>query len=45
MATDSLPLQDSLSLGEDLGVEYDTDEHLVIERGPLGAVKNLKRKR
>ncbi|KAJ7125003.1 TBPIP-domain-containing protein [Mycena epipterygia] len=46
LATDTLTPQDALTLAEDLGIEQDTDEHLAVERGPLGtAPKNLKRKR
>ncbi|KAH0827301.1 TBPIP-domain-containing protein [Lanmaoa asiatica] len=50
-ATDVLPPQDANALAEDLGIEFDTPEHLSLERGPLCAVlgqnskPNLKRKR
>ncbi|THU89388.1 TBPIP-domain-containing protein, partial [Dendrothele bispora CBS 962.96] len=47
IATDSLPPQDASILAEDLGIEYDTPEHIALEKGPLFATtKNpLKRKR
>ncbi|KIM73732.1 hypothetical protein PILCRDRAFT_15021 [Piloderma croceum F 1598] len=45
MATDVLPPQDATALAEDLGIEFDTDEHIAVERGPLCALPNLKRKR
>jgi 26S proteasome regulatory subunit (ATPase 3-interacting protein) len=45
MATDALPPQDATTLAEDLGIEFDTDEHIAVERGPLCALPNLKRKR
>lgn len=46
LVTDSMPPQDALTLAEDLGIEQDTNEHLAVERGPLGTTqKNLKRKR
>jgi 26S proteasome regulatory subunit (ATPase 3-interacting protein) len=45
MATDALPPQDATALAEDLGIEFDTDEHIAVERGPLCALPNLKRKR
>ncbi|KAJ7128970.1 TBPIP-domain-containing protein [Mycena crocata] len=46
LATDSMTPQDALTLAEELGIEQDTDEHVAVERGPLGTVqKNLKRKR
>ncbi|KAI9572367.1 TBPIP-domain-containing protein [Boletus coccyginus] len=51
LATEALPPQDATALAEDLGIEFDTPEHSVVERGPLCAVPgqnskpNLKRKR
>ncbi|KAJ7497032.1 TBPIP-domain-containing protein [Mycena latifolia] len=43
---DALTPPDALLLEEQLGIERDTDEHVAVERGPLGtAQKNLKRKR
>ncbi|KAJ7714342.1 TBPIP-domain-containing protein [Mycena maculata] len=46
LATDAITPQDAQILAEDLGIEQDTDEHVAVERGPLGtAQKNLKRKR
>jgi len=45
MATDALPPQDATALAEDLGIEFDTNEHISIERGPLCGLPNLKRKR
>jgi 26S proteasome regulatory subunit (ATPase 3-interacting protein) len=46
LATDSMTSQDALTFAEDMGIEQDTNEHAIVERGPLGiAHKNLKRKR
>jgi 26S proteasome regulatory subunit (ATPase 3-interacting protein) len=51
LVTDSLPPQDAETLIEDLGIEFDTTEHKVLEKGPLCAIQgtntrnNLKRKR
>lgn len=45
LVTDPLPPQDAAILAEDLGIEFDTDEHVAVERGPLCAAQNLKRKR
>jgi len=48
IVTDSLPPQDATILSEDLGIEFDTPEHAVLEKGPLCTIagKNpLKRKR
>ncbi|KAG8213515.1 Tat binding protein 1-interacting protein-domain-containing protein, partial [Butyriboletus roseoflavus] len=53
LATDALPPQDANALTEDLGIEFDTSEHISLERGPLCAAPgqnlkskpNLKRKR
>lgn len=35
LATDALPPQDSAALAEDLGIEFDTQEHAMLEKGPL----------
>ncbi|EPQ52957.1 TBPIP-domain-containing protein [Gloeophyllum trabeum ATCC 11539] len=35
LATDALPRQDATNLAEDLGIEYDADEHAVLERNSL----------
>ncbi|KZT30025.1 TBPIP-domain-containing protein [Neolentinus lepideus HHB14362 ss-1] len=35
MATDALPRQDATNLAEDLGIEYDTEEHAILERNTL----------
>ncbi|TFK45729.1 TBPIP-domain-containing protein [Heliocybe sulcata] len=47
MATDALPRQDADSLAEDLGIEYDTAEHALLERNglctSLGAKGKLKK--
>ncbi|KAF8835251.1 TBPIP-domain-containing protein [Paxillus ammoniavirescens] len=51
LATDALPPQDATSLADDLGIEFDTPEHMALERGPICAAAgtnsrtNLKRKR
>ncbi|KAJ6558472.1 TBPIP-domain-containing protein [Mycena vulgaris] len=46
IASDALTPQDALTLAEEMGIERDTNEHVAVERGPLGtAQKNLKRKR
>ncbi|TFK62250.1 TBPIP-domain-containing protein [Pluteus cervinus] len=48
MVTDALPPQEAKCLAEDLGIEFDTQEHAALERGPLCAPKStvpLKRKR
>lgn len=51
LATDALPPQDASALTEELGIEFDTPEHVSLERGPLCAVpaqnpkSSLKRKR
>ncbi|KAG2141121.1 TBPIP-domain-containing protein [Suillus bovinus] len=51
LATDSLPPQEAETLLEDLGMEFDTTEHKILEKGPLCAMQganvrgNLKRKR
>ncbi|KAI0073158.1 TBPIP-domain-containing protein [Panus rudis PR-1116 ss-1] len=37
LVTDALPPQDSSELAEDLGIEFDTEEHDVLERGPICA--------
>ncbi|KAG2049340.1 TBPIP-domain-containing protein [Suillus hirtellus] len=51
LATDSLPPQEGEILLEDLGIEFDTTEHKILEKGPLCAIQatkarsSLKRKR
>ncbi|KAI3609577.1 tbp1-interacting protein tbpip [Moniliophthora roreri] len=48
LATDSLPPQEAEKLVEDLGIEFDTAEHVSVERGPLcmnSGANSLKRKR
>jgi 26S proteasome regulatory subunit (ATPase 3-interacting protein) len=45
MATDAFPPQDAAALAKDLGIEFDTDEHFAVERGPFCALPDLKRKR
>jgi len=46
LATDALPPQDARNLEEDLGIEKDTAEHGVLEKGGLcSAAVTLKRKR
>ena len=42
LVTDTLSPQDTKSLEEDLGIEFDTPEHVCLEQGPLCS---LKRKR
>ena len=37
LVSDALPPQEAKSLAEDLGIEFDTTEHLNLERGPLCA--------
>ena len=37
LASDPLSPPDAVQLAEDLGIEYDTPEHLELERGPLCA--------
>jgi 26S proteasome regulatory subunit, ATPase 3, interacting protein len=37
LASDPLSPPDAVQLAEDLGIEYDTSEHLELERGPLCA--------
>jgi 26S proteasome regulatory subunit (ATPase 3-interacting protein) len=37
LASDPLSPPDAVQLAEDLGIEYDTPEHLDLERGPLCA--------
>ncbi|KAI0058767.1 TBPIP-domain-containing protein [Artomyces pyxidatus] len=45
LVSDSLSPQDARDLAEDLGIEYDTPEHLILERGPLcSAVQPPRRK-
>jgi 26S proteasome regulatory subunit (ATPase 3-interacting protein) len=45
LATDALPPQDARNLEEDLGIEKDTAEHGVVEKGGLCSAVTLKRKR
>ncbi|KAI9511924.1 TBPIP-domain-containing protein [Russula earlei] len=45
LVSDSLPPPDAVQLAEDLGIEYDTLEHLELERGPLCAPKNATNRR
>ncbi|KAL0577754.1 PSMC3 interacting protein [Marasmius crinis-equi] len=46
LVTDTLSPQDAERLSEDLGIEFDTAEHVSVENGPLCANQNsLKRKR
>ncbi|PSR73724.1 hypothetical protein PHLCEN_2v10443 [Hermanssonia centrifuga] len=35
LAIDALPPQDASELAEDLGIEFDTEEHRYLEKGPL----------
>ena len=44
LATDALPPQDARNLEDDLGIEKDTAEHGVLEKGTLCCAP-LKRKR
>lgn len=37
LASDPLSPPDAVQLAEDLGIEYDSPEHLELERGPLCA--------
>ncbi|TFK89385.1 TBPIP-domain-containing protein [Polyporus arcularius HHB13444] len=45
LATDALTPQQATELAEDLGVEWDTQEHTVLERGELCAPPSLLGKR
>lgn len=47
MATDVLPPQDATDLAENLGIEWDTHEHVSLEQSSLCTQKPnaLKRKR
>jgi hypothetical protein len=46
LATDALSPQDAKALAEDLGVEWDSPEHVQVEQSPLCVEKkSLKRKR
>ena len=38
LVTDSFPPQEASDLAEDLGIEYDTREHIEVEKGPVCAV-------
>ncbi|KAF9236298.1 TBPIP-domain-containing protein, partial [Melanogaster broomeanus] len=37
LVTDALPPQDGTALAEDLGIDFDTPEHMALDRGPLCA--------
>ncbi|KAH8092618.1 TBPIP-domain-containing protein [Cristinia sonorae] len=37
LVTDALPPQEATALAEDLGIEFDTTEHIALEKGPLCA--------
>jgi 26S proteasome regulatory subunit (ATPase 3-interacting protein) len=43
LATDTLPPQDARNLEDDLGIEKDTPEHGIVEKGALCSAP-LKRK-
>ena len=45
LVSDPLPPPDAAQLAEDLGIEYDTPEHLELERGPLCAPANASKRR
>ena len=45
LVSDSLPPPDASQLAEDLGIEYDTPEHLELERGPLCAPAHASKRR
>lgn len=48
IVSDTIPPQEAENLAEDLGIEMDTAEHILLERGPLCTAKThnpLKRKR
>jgi 26S proteasome regulatory subunit (ATPase 3-interacting protein) len=45
LVSDPLPPPDAVQLAEDLGIEYDTREHLELERGPLCAPPRASRRR
>ncbi|KAI0326467.1 TBPIP-domain-containing protein [Cubamyces sp. BRFM 1775] len=45
LATDALAPQEATDLAEDLGIEYDTPEHDVLERGELCAAGSVLGKR
>ncbi|KAH9957120.1 TBPIP-domain-containing protein [Russula dissimulans] len=45
LVSDSLPPPDAVQLAEDLGIEYDTPEHLELERGPLCAPTHASKRR
>ncbi|KAJ8472342.1 hypothetical protein ONZ51_g8577 [Trametes cubensis] len=45
LATDALAPQEATDLAEDLGIEYDTPEHGVLERGELCAAGSVLGKR
>ncbi|KAH9992228.1 TBPIP-domain-containing protein [Russula compacta] len=45
LVSDPLPPPDAVQLAEDLGIEYDSPEHLELEGGPLCAPVNSNSKR
>ncbi|THH29472.1 hypothetical protein EUX98_g4715 [Antrodiella citrinella] len=45
LVTDALPPQESSALAEDLGIEFDTAEHISVEKGPLCAPPGVLGKR
>ncbi|KAH8991246.1 TBPIP-domain-containing protein [Lactarius akahatsu] len=45
LVSDSLSPPDAEQLAEDLGIEYDTPEHVELERGPLCALANVSKRR
>lgn len=45
LVSDPLPPSDASQLAEDLGIEYDTPEHLELERGPLCAPAHASKRR
>lgn len=42
LVTDALTPQESTTLAEELGIEFDTSEHTALERGPLCAPPSLR---
>jgi len=45
LVSDPLPPPDAAQLAEDLGIEYDTTEHLELERGPLCTPAHASKRR
>jgi len=45
LVSDPLPPPDAAQLAEDLGIEYDTPEHLELEGGPLCAPAHASKRR